>query len=105
MDALLQFDAWKKGFKSDAIIGSMLISTYNKYDDIVEVEIVFAALLEHDTVAWNVMLSGYVKHHQEHNAFKLYAQMQEESIPEMSGHLWPVFKHVPALHRRKNQPD
>ena len=38
------------------------------------------------------MLSGYVKHQQEHNAFKLYAQMQEESIPKMSGHLWPMFK-------------
>ena len=97
MDALLQFDAWKKGFKSSVIIGSMLISMYNKYDDIVEVETIFATLLEPDIVAWNAMLSGYVKHQQENNVFKLYAQMQEESIPEMSGHLWLVFKHVLAL--------
>ena len=32
----IQVDAWKKGFRSDVIIGSMLISMYNKYDDIVE---------------------------------------------------------------------
>ena len=78
---------------SDVIIGSM----YNKYDDIVEVETIFVALLEPDIVAWNAMLLGYVKHQQENNVFKLYAQMQEESIPEMSGHLWHMFKHVLAL--------
>ena len=58
----IHVDAWKKGFMSDFIIGSMLISMYNKYDDIVEAETVFAALLEHDIVAWNAMLLGYVKH-------------------------------------------
>ena len=76
MDALLQFDAWKKGFRSDVIIGRMLISMYNKYDDIVEAETIFATLLELDIVSWNAMLSRYVKHQQEH---KLYAQMQEKA--------------------------
>ncbi|MCO5591722.1 hypothetical protein L7F22_045714 [Adiantum nelumboides] len=76
----LHIEARSKGLSFDPYVSSALLSMYGKCGAVVEVEATFCAVLHRDIVAWNTMLSCYVKHCQPEKALHLYRQMHAEGL-------------------------
>eukprot|EP00250_Pteridium_aquilinum_P007571 c17252_g3_i1 orf=3-371(+) len=53
---------------------------YGKCGATIEAEQVFFAVLHHDAVSWNAMLSTYVEQGEGEKALSLYLQMKEDGV-------------------------
>lgn len=73
-------DTRRKGYDSDAFIGSSLVCLYAKCGSIRDAQHVFDALLYRDVVAWTSMLAAYTQKGQAEEALHLYGQMCDRSI-------------------------
>ena len=71
-----------EGYSSDAFVASTLISMYGKVGQVLEAELVFLALPEHNVVSWNAMMSSYLQQSQAGKALRLYRQMLEEGVDD-----------------------
>lgn len=79
----LHADACKKGFVSDVLVGTALVTMYGKCGAIEAAENTFGALSAHDNVSWTAMLSVYVEHGQGRRALHFYKQMKKNcSTPD-----------------------
>lgn len=68
-------DARKRGYDSNLVVGSILITLYGKCGSIVDALEVFKGLSEHDVVSWNAMLAACVEQGYGDSALQLYQQM------------------------------
>ncbi|KAH7279394.1 hypothetical protein KP509_37G017500 [Ceratopteris richardii] len=76
----LHFDAKNKGFTTDDVVGSSLVSMYGKCGAVSEAETAFNEICNPDIIAWTAMLSAYLQEGSERKALTFYKQMQEEQI-------------------------
>lgn len=77
---ILHTDARKRGYASDGMVGSTLITMYGKSGAIVGAEDVFGELTHRDVVSWNALLSAYAEQGFGEKALCLYRQMQEDGV-------------------------
>lgn len=73
-------DAKSKGFTSDLLLGSSLVSMYGKCGAVLEAEAAFRELPERDIVTWTTMLSAYVQEGLGDKALQFYTRMQKEQV-------------------------
>eukprot|EP00250_Pteridium_aquilinum_P002470 c12690_g3_i1 orf=181-2184(+) len=76
----LHADVRMKSFALDVFVGTALLRMYGRCGAIPEVEGVFSALSERDTVAWNALLSTYIDQGLIAKSLQLYVHMQEEGM-------------------------
>ncbi|KAH7278473.1 hypothetical protein KP509_38G042900 [Ceratopteris richardii] len=62
----------------DVILGTALLTMYNKCGGFEEVSRLFDFIEVHNVVSWTVMIRAYVKEHDFAKAFYLYDQMRQE---------------------------
>lgn len=70
----------KRGFESNVVLGSALISMYGKCGRISEAEMVFDGLAHHNLVSWNAMMSVYSEHGKGEKILQQHRQMQKEGV-------------------------
>lgn len=76
----LHATAYRKDLTSDVFVSNTLVSMYGKCGNIVAAEVAFGALLQHDAVSWNSMLSAYIQLGLVGKALQSYRRMLEEEI-------------------------
>ncbi|MCO5595892.1 hypothetical protein L7F22_049943 [Adiantum nelumboides] len=76
----LHVDAKCKGFTTDDVVGSSLVSMYGKCGAVLEAEAVFNELPECDIVAWTAMLSAYLQEGSQRKALQFSRRMQKEGV-------------------------
>lgn len=81
----LHIDAAKNGFSSDVFVGSALLTLYGMCGDIVGAEDVFTRLSWPDIIAWNAMLSAYLKQGDGEKVLKLYRNLESECVSRNEG--------------------
>lgn len=74
-------DVRVKGFTTNIVIGTILISMYGKYGSISEAEDVFNRLPQRDIMSWNTMLSAYAEQGDVEKLFCLYDRMKRQAMP------------------------
>jgi pentatricopeptide repeat protein len=74
----LHADARAKGLSIDSYVSSALVCMYGKCEALVEAEDAIASLPKRNLIAWNAMLSAYIKHGMAEKALGSYRQMLEE---------------------------
>jgi pentatricopeptide repeat protein len=70
----------QSGFESDVYIGNSLVDMYAKCGSMEDSWRVFSRMPTRDSVAWNALISGYVKCGQGHKALALAQEMQQEGL-------------------------
>lgn len=73
-------DAWTRGYSSDVVVGSSLVTMYGKCGSIVDAKGVFDGLFEQDLVAWNAMLAACTQQGLGDMALELYESMRGEGV-------------------------
>ena len=68
--------ALKRGFASDAFVGTALMNMYNKFGNISEAESVFRDMSRRDIISWTTMLTLYVDNGHGKKALQLFREMQ-----------------------------
>nr|GEU30499.1 pentatricopeptide repeat-containing protein At4g25270, chloroplastic [Tanacetum cinerariifolium] len=63
------------GYANDGFVLNGLVDMYAKCGDIVRARKVFNKIVSKDTVSWNIMLTGYVKHELLFNALVIFRRM------------------------------
>ncbi|MCO5563376.1 hypothetical protein L7F22_017017 [Adiantum nelumboides] len=76
----LNHDAKSNNFDADCFVNITLIGMYGSCGRVAEAENVFAGLVQHNLVAFNVMLSAYVECGKGDLAICLFRQMHEEGV-------------------------
>ena len=66
--------------EGDAVLGTTLVDMYAKCGMLAKAEKVLKGLPDRNTVSWNVLIAGYTKHNQVHEAFGSFKQMQNEGL-------------------------
>ncbi|KAI5060620.1 hypothetical protein GOP47_0025040, partial [Adiantum capillus-veneris] len=69
-----------KGFMSEMIVLTALLSMYAKCGALEEAEDVFCCLCQPDIVSWNALLCAYIDHGEGEKTLLLYLQMHEERM-------------------------
>ncbi len=73
----------RSGFANDGFVLNALVDMYAKCGDIVKARKVFDKITFRDSVSWNAMLTGYVRHGLLVEALDIFGQMlQEEYEPD-----------------------
>lgn len=75
----LHADACMKGYVSNILVGTALISMYGKCRAIVEAQIVFGTLPTHDAVSWTVFLSVLIECGKERKALHIYENLRKST--------------------------
>ncbi|KAJ7546162.1 hypothetical protein O6H91_08G027800 [Diphasiastrum complanatum] len=70
----------KRGFQSDVIVGSTLVSMYAKCGCTEDARELFDNLSERDVVSWTAMIAGYAQNGLGKEALALYKQMKQEGV-------------------------
>lgn len=70
----------EKGFESDVIVGTALISMYGKCGSLRDAQMVYEKMPEWHVASRNAMISVYSLHRQVDEALKLYYQMQQMGV-------------------------
>ena len=65
----------KSQFESDVFVGSALIDLYAKHWILVQAQYVFDNMPNQNTVPWNVIILGHLRHGYSKEALKLLYQM------------------------------
>ncbi|EES12305.1 hypothetical protein BDA96_06G121000 [Sorghum bicolor] len=68
------------GWDYDVSINTALIDMYAKCGQLGTARRIFDSMLQHDVVAWNVMISGYGMHGEAKQALELFGKMEGGSI-------------------------
>ncbi|KAI5057824.1 hypothetical protein GOP47_0027839 [Adiantum capillus-veneris] len=68
------------GLASDVLLGSQFIQLYASHGNLVEAHEVFDGLLEPDLVSWTAIISAHATHGENHEAIRLYHQLQSLNI-------------------------
>jgi pentatricopeptide repeat protein len=76
----IHLDIIKRGFLSDAFVGSALLDMYVKCGSIEDARQVFDNMLERDVVAWTSMIAGYARHGLVDEALVLFRIMPERNV-------------------------
>lgn len=76
----LHADAHVKGFSSNVVIGTILVSLYGKYGSFSEAEDAFSELSQCDIMAWNTMLASYADQGEGEKALHLYKLMKRNDL-------------------------
>lgn len=75
----------KTQFESNVYVGSALIDLYAKCGSLVQAQYVFDSMPSRNTVSWNVIILGYLRHRYSKEALKLLYRMLESGMrPEES---------------------
>lgn len=67
-------------FKPSLFLLNTLLNMYVKWGSLVDARQLFDSMCVRDTFTWDMMLTGYARHGQAVEAFKLYEQMQLEGL-------------------------
>eukprot|EP01018_Ginkgo_biloba_P030316 Gb_23088 [translate_table: standard] len=95
-------------FVLDAFVGSALIDMYAKCGSIEVARQVFDKVLERNAVTWTAMITGYVQNGYDHEALKLFEQMQlagSTPTPVTVGSVLQACGHLADLHLAKDIHD
>ncbi|KAJ7527643.1 hypothetical protein O6H91_16G064700 [Diphasiastrum complanatum] len=76
----LHSDIIKRGFQSDAIVGSTLVNMYAKCGCTEDARELFYNMSERDVVSWTAMIAGYAQTGLGKEALALYEQMKQEGL-------------------------
>ncbi|CAK9179038.1 unnamed protein product [Ilex paraguariensis] len=68
------------GFERDLYVGSSLIKLYAENDCLNDARCLFDRLPQRDSVIWNVILNGYVKHGASDHVINLFREMRNTEI-------------------------
>jgi pentatricopeptide repeat protein len=70
----------KRGFQSNAFVGSALIDMYARNGRLQVAREVFDEMLECNVISWNAMISGYAQNGHLDEAMKLFEQMPKRDV-------------------------
>ncbi|XP_030460152.1 pentatricopeptide repeat-containing protein At5g04780, mitochondrial-like [Syzygium oleosum] len=70
----------KLGYESDRFSENALVDMYAKAGDLEDAITAFEEISQPDIVSWNAIIAGCVLHEQNHQALKLYMQMNRSGI-------------------------
>lgn len=70
----------KKGFDSDLLVSSSLVTMYSKCGSIDDSRKIFDQIDRPDLVTWTAMIDGYAQHGYGMEALKIYEMMREKGI-------------------------
>lgn len=68
----------ESGFASDILVVNSIIDMYAKCGSLDSARTVFDMFSDRSAVTWNAMIAGYAQHGQNHEAFRLFKEMEQE---------------------------
>lgn len=87
----------KLGYFDDGFVLNALVDMYAKCGDIVKARKVFDQIASRDSVSWNSMLTGYIRHGLPVETLDIFRQMLQEGYLPDSVALSTVLSGVPSL--------
>ena len=70
-------DIYKSQFELNVFVGSPIIDLYDKCESLVQAQYVFDSMPNQNTVPWNVIILGHLRHEYSKDALKLLYQMHD----------------------------
>nr|AKH05150.1 chlororespiratory reduction 21 [Erodium foetidum] len=72
----------KMGFNGCVYVGSSLVDGYGKCDEVEDARKVFDGMLERNTIAWNSMITGYVRSGLSEEAMQMFYDMRVRGVEQ-----------------------
>uniref|UniRef100_A0A7N0THV1 Pentatricopeptide repeat-containing protein n=1 Tax=Kalanchoe fedtschenkoi TaxID=63787 RepID=A0A7N0THV1_KALFE len=70
----------KKKLDSNLFVGNALVDMYAKFGSLEDAKQQFERIRNRDKVSWNAIIVGYVLHHEEEEAFRMFNEMAVDGI-------------------------